>query len=249
MGAGVRTATLRILPPSANPGGGGGALSQVRHDPAVRLDHVSYAVAPTEFVDAVQRLGSALGAGFVDGGRHPRYGTRNFVLPLAGGTYLEVVTVLDHPATEVAPFARAVRERAALGGGWLGWVVAVDDIRPFEARLGRSAVGGHRIRPDGVDLTWQQLGVKGLIADPQLPFFIQWLSPPDDHPSSGASGTIGIAGLQIAGDPDVVAGWLGAPAEVALDGVGVEWIAPGEEFDAGLISVTFSTPRGRVVVD
>jgi hypothetical protein len=215
----------------------------------VRLDHVSYAVAPTEFVDTVQRLGSALGAAFVDGGRHPRYGTRNFVLPLAGGTYLEVVTILDHPATEVAPFARAVRERADLGGGWLGWVVAVDDLRPFEARLGRTAVSGHRIRPDGVDVTWAQLGVKGLLADPQLPFFIQWLSPAEDHPSSGASGAVAIDGLQIAGDPAVVAEWLGVPAEAPLDGVSVEWIAPGDEVDPGLVSVTFSTPRGPVVID
>jgi hypothetical protein len=213
----------------------------------VRLDHVSYAVAPSEFVDTLQRIGSALGAAFVDGGRHPRFGTRNFVLPLAGGVYVEVVTALDHPATEVAPFARAVRERAALGGGWLGWVVAVDDLAPIEARLGRQAVGGHRIRPDGVDLTWRQLGVKGLLGDPQLPFFVQWTSPEEDHPSQGA-GPVGLESLQVAGDPDVVAEWLGEPV-ASLDGVAVSWLDPGEDVDPGLVSVTFSTPRGPVVVD
>ena len=40
----------------------------------------------------------------------------------------------------------------------------VDDIRDlgngtFEARIGRPAVEGHRVRPDGFDLTWKQLGL------------------------------------------------------------------------------------------
>ncbi|MFD8638413.1 VOC family protein, partial [Streptomyces sp. NPDC059656] len=56
----------------------------------MRLDHVSYAVARDSFVSTVQWIGSALGAGFVDGGVHPRFGTRNFILPLSGGTYVEV---------------------------------------------------------------------------------------------------------------------------------------------------------------
>ena len=36
--------------------------------------------------------------------------------------------MLDHPASDKAPFGQAVRARSELGGGWLGWVVAVDDI-------------------------------------------------------------------------------------------------------------------------
>ena len=68
---------------------------------------------------------------------HPRFGTRNMILPLADRTYLEVVEVLDHPASDKAPFGQAVRARSALGGGWLGWVVAVDDITVVEERLGR----------------------------------------------------------------------------------------------------------------
>ena len=69
-----------------------------------------------------------LGEEFPDGGIHPRFGTRNLILPLTAGTYLEVVEVLDHPASDKAPFGQAVRARSELGGGWLGWVVSVDDI-------------------------------------------------------------------------------------------------------------------------
>ena len=125
-----------------------------------------------------------LGEPFVDGGVHPRFGTRNMILPLADDTYLEVVEVLDHPASDKAPFGQAVRARSALGGGWLGWVVAVDDIAPLETRLGREAVDGNRHRPDGTELRWKQIGVNGLIADPQLPFFIEWERPGTTlHPS------------------------------------------------------------------
>mgnify|MGYP003348791131 CR=1 FL=1 len=48
----------------------------------MQLDHVSYAVAASELAETVQRIGADLGAAFSDGGRPPRFGTRNFVLPL-----------------------------------------------------------------------------------------------------------------------------------------------------------------------
>ena len=43
--------------------------------------------------------------------------------------------------------------------------------------LGREAAAGNRHRPDGTELLWKQIGVNGLISDPQLPFFIEWLEP------------------------------------------------------------------------
>ena len=140
----------------------------------MRLDHVSYAAPVEHLADTVQRIGSALGATFTDGGLHPRFGTRNFILPLAGGTYVEVVAALDHPAAYSAPFGRAVRARADEGGGWMGWVVSVSDMAKVEARLGRQAVEGHRVRPDGYDLHWQQIGVLDTMSDAQLPFFVHW---------------------------------------------------------------------------
>ena len=132
-----------------------------------------------------RRIGGLLGKDFTDGGIHPRFGTRNMVLPLADSTYLEIVEVLDHPASDKAPFGQAVRARSALGGGWLGWVVSVDDITEVEERLGREAAAGNRHRPDGTELKWRQIGVNGLISDPQLPFFVQWESPAVAAPQRG----------------------------------------------------------------
>ncbi|MGH3369613.1 MAG: VOC family protein [Nocardioidaceae bacterium] len=139
----------------------------------MRLDHLSYAAGPDGIKATVEQLSAKLGAQFVDGGVHPRFGTVNFVLPLENDRYIEVVDVLDHPASDKAPFGQAVRARKEMGGGWLGWVVCVNDMERLEKRLGREAVRGNRHRPDGVNITWRQIGVKGLIADPQLPFFVK----------------------------------------------------------------------------
>jgi hypothetical protein len=213
----------------------------------VRLDHVSYAAGPDGLASTVQRLGSQLGAGFSDGGIHPRFGTRNFILPLSGGTYVEVVGVLDHPAADTAPFGRAVKARTEAGGGWLGWVVGVDDIAPAEQRLGRTAVPGNRRRPDGHELRWKQLGVVGTMDDPQLPFYIQWLADPSDHPGR-PGGQLSIERMQLAGDPAVIAAWLGEPADHPLEDVDVDWVDPSDG-ETGIVSVQFATPHGSVRVD
>jgi len=210
----------------------------------MRLDHIVFAAGPDGIAATAARLSALIGEDFVDGGVHPRFGTRNRILPLTEGTYLELVEVLDHPASDKAPFGQAVRARSELGGGWLGWVVSVDDIAPLEQRLGREAVNGNRHRPDGVELRWKQLGVKGLQSDPQLPFFVQWETSADLHPSVGATGRISLEALEIAGDPARVTEWLGAPVEQPLEDVKVDWVAPNGT--PGVVAVSFQTPNGLV---
>ena len=215
------------------------------HDDGMRVDHVSYAAERDGLKATAERLAKKLGVTAVDGGIHPRFGTRNIIIPLAHERFVEVVAVLDHPASDKAPFGQAVRARSEAGGGWLGWVVAVDDLAEAEQRLGRKAVVGHRRRPDGVDLNWRQLGVKGLIADPQLPFYIQW----DDksvHPSVGASTEVTISGLQIAGDRERVCEWLGLPAEQTSTVIDFTFVDPNGT--PCLQAVIFDTPDGPVTI-
>jgi hypothetical protein len=209
----------------------------------VRLDHLSYAAGPEGLGACAQRLGAALGAGFHDGGLHPRFGTRNFVLPLAGGVYLEVVGALDHPAADKAPFGQAVKARSESGGGWLAWVVAVDDIETVERRLGRAAVAGHRRRPDGVDLAWRQIGVLDLLDDPALPFFVQWEVDASLHPAVNGEGPR-IEQVEICGDREKVTEWLGEP--VAGVDFRVDWV---DAEDPGLTAVHFATAHGTVRLD
>lgn len=216
----------------------------------MKLDHLSFAAGPEGAAATAERLGEKLGAQFVDGGFHPRFGTRNWTLPLADDTYFEVVEVLDHPAADKAPFGQAVRARSTDGGGWLGWVVRVDDLAPVEQRLGREAVPGNRHLPTGEELSWKQIGVKGLQADPQLPFFVHWLSDMALHPSkqfADASATepaVRLTGLEIAGDPDRVNDWLGGDADAALPEVDISWSAPNGQ--PGVLAATFRTPSGEV---
>jgi hypothetical protein len=211
----------------------------------MRVDHVSYAAEHDGLRATAERLSKRIGVDPVDGGVHPRFGTRNIILPLAHDRYVEVVEVLDHPASDKAPFGQAVRARSANGGGWLGWVVAVDDLSPFEERIGRHAVDGNRYRPDGTEIRWRQLGVKGLISDPQLPFFVQWADP-SLHPSVGAQTQVTIDSLQIAGDPERVRDWLNLPADETSSVIDFTFVAP--HGTPGLLAVTFDTPAGKVTV-
>ncbi len=209
----------------------------------MHVDHVTFAVGPSGLQAEAARLGELLGERLKDGGFHPRFGTRNHILPLAGGRYLEVVEVLEHPAAEKAPFGQAVRARSELGGGWLGWVVSVDDIAPFEQRLERQAVPGMRHFPDGRRLEWEQIGVKGLLADPQLPFFIHWLSEHELQPQA-LGGDIELVELEIAGTRSRVEEWLGESLDDTFDGVKLSFTAPNGQ--PGLQAVIFDTPNGLV---
>ncbi|MFP5345959.1 MAG: VOC family protein [Actinomycetes bacterium] len=212
----------------------------------MRLDHVSYAAEPDGLRATAERIGKALGVEPVDGGLHPRFGTRNVVIPLSGQRYVEVVDVLDHPASDKAPFGQAVRSRCENGGGWLGWVVAVDDLSPVEAKLGRDAVNGNRHRPDGVELRWRQIGVKGLIADPQLPFLISWDCDRVLHPSNTAATDVRLEGVTIAGHPDRVRNWLGLSPDYTPDCINFTFVAPNGT--PGLLAVSFSTADGPVEI-
>lgn len=211
----------------------------------MRVDHVSFAAERDGLKATAKRLAERLGVTPVDGGIHPRFGTRNIILPLAHGRYVEVVTVLDHPASDKAPFGQAVRARSEAGGGWVAWVVSVKDMSEVETRLGRESVPGNRHRPDGVEFKWHQLGVKGLLADPQLPFYIHW-DENSQHPSDDATTKVTIIGLQIAGDPDRVTEWLGLPTGTTGTEINFRFVAP--HGTPGLLSVTFDTPKGPVTI-
>ena len=118
----------------------------------MRLDHVSYVASHDQISDVVNRIGSQIGTAFVDGGIHPKFGTRNFTAPLLNGQYIEVVCPLDHPATDATPFGNAVKKKADAGGGWLTWVFSSSDLGKVEEKFGRKAADGSRTRPDGSEL-------------------------------------------------------------------------------------------------
>jgi hypothetical protein len=213
----------------------------------MRLDHVSYVASHDQLADTVQRLGSRLGTTFVDGGIHPRYGTRNFTAPLKNGQYIEVVCPLDHPATESTPWGKAVSKKANEGGGWLTWVFSTEDISPIESKFGRQALEGHRLRPDGSDLKWKQIGVIEISEQPELPFFIQWLT--NDHPSS-TGGEATIAKIEIAAKNQLDESWFKNEILAGLEGTEITWVDPStNDGIEGIVAVNVVTPAGAVRLD
>jgi Glyoxalase-like domain len=215
---------------------------------AMRLDHVSYVTSHDQLADTVQRLGSRLGTTFVDGGIHPRFGTRNFTAPLLDGKYIEVVCPLDHPATEQTPWGKAVSKKAQEGGGWLTWVFSTDDISPIEEKFGRKAVDGHRTRPDGTDLKWKQIGVKEITDSRELPFFIQWLT--EDHPSKDGNAIAKITKILIADEGQLSNSWFKEDILRGLSELQIEWVEPSDsEGITGILSVQIEVTNQIISID
>jgi hypothetical protein len=215
---------------------------------SMRLDHVSYVTSHDQLADTVQRLGSRLGTTFVDGGIHPRFGTRNFTAPLLDGKYIEVVCPLDHPATEQTPWGKAVSKKAQEGGGWLTWVFSTEDISPIEEKFGRKAVDGHRTRPDGTDLKWKQIGVKEIEESRELPFFIEWLT--EDHPSKDGKAVAKIEAIVIADNAQLADSWFKDEILRALGEIDIEWRQiVNEEEVSGISTVKINIAGSIIEID
>lgn len=214
----------------------------------MRLDHVSYVAAHDQISDVVNRIGSQIGTAFVDGGIHPKFGTRNFTAPLLNGQYIEVVCPLDHPATDATPFGQAVKKKADAGGGWLTWVFSSNDLDKVEEKFGRKAADGSRTRPDGSELKWKQIGVKEIMGSGELPFFIQWLT--DKHPSKDGASVAKISKIVIADDEKLADSWFKQEIESALTDVEIEWVKPElNDGDKGIMAVELNGKNGKIRLD
>ena len=214
----------------------------------MRLDHVSYVASHDQISDVVNRIGSQISTAFIDGGIHPKFGTRNFTAPLLNGQYLEIVCPLDHPATDATPFGQAVKKKAEAGGGWLTWVFSASDLAGIEEKFGRKAADGYRTRPDGSELKWKQIGVKEIIGSGELPFFIQWLT--DNHPSKDGNSVAKISKLVIADDEKLADSWFQDEIKSALTGVEIEWVKPElNDGDKGIVAVELLVNNNKIRVD
>jgi hypothetical protein len=209
----------------------------------MRLDHVSYVASHDQISDVVNRIGSQIGTAFVDGGIHPKFGTRNFTAPLLNGQYIEVVCPMDHPATDTTPFGRAVKNKARTGGGWFAWVFSSHEISKIEKILGRKAAIGRRRKPNGEELVWKQIGVSDLLSSPENPFFIQWET--GKHPSEYGSPVAELKSIEIEGEIDKIFSTFEFSIAKALRGVDLIRTTNSENFK-GIERVKFKID-GRIV--
>jgi hypothetical protein len=214
----------------------------------MRLDHVSYVASHDQISDVVNRIGSQIGTAFIDGGIHPKFGTRNFTAPLLNGQYIGVVCPLDHPATDVTPFGNAVKKKADAGGGWLTWVFSSSNLGKVEEKFGRKAADGSRTRPDGSELKWKQIGVKDIMGSGELPFFIQWLT--DKHPSKDGNSVAKITKIVIADDEELANSWFKNEINSGLTDIKIEWIKPElNEGEKGIVKVEIGLKDHSIIIE
>jgi hypothetical protein len=181
-----------------------------------RIDHAVYAVR--DLAVAAARWQEAYGLVAVPGGRHPRWGTANRVVPL-GRDYLELISVVDRDAAAGTVLGRTLLDLTERGDGWYSLCLADDDIEATARRLDLDVEPGLRTTPEGRELRWRGAGIDAEVREPWLPFFIAWDVPADLHPGrAGADGrrdVEGIASAIVGGDADRMRRWL-AGAEVPI---------------------------------
>jgi hypothetical protein len=173
----------------------------------LRLDHVMYVVRDLDA--AARRVRFELGLDSYPGGEHVGVGTHNRIVPLGGSQYVELMAVKDEVTAMRNPVGRRVAEWACEGEGLRAWCVATDDAGAVAARLRAEPLTMSRALPDGGELRWRLVGVDRALANPSLPFFIEWSG--DEHPAGVAVDhtvePLGIACLEIGGDADRIAAW------------------------------------------
>ena len=109
----------------------------------------------------------------------------------------------------------------------------------------RTAVAGHRKKPDGNELFWRQIGVLDTLDQASNPFFIQWKT--DSHPSTERVSNVALSAIKIYGDPESLRQRYGLNGFFSQGDIKFDWIQ--DEADTGIESVTFLTQNGQVRVD
>jgi len=212
----------------------------------MRLDHISYVASHDQISDVVNRIGSQIGTAFVDGGIHPKFGTRNFTAPLLNDQYIEIVCPLDHPATDATPFGQAVKKKADAGGGWLTWVFSTENLSIIEQAFSRQSVFANRVLPNGNELKWKQIGVSEIINSNELPFFIEWLT--SNHPSKTNLPTANINKITLAGIGKVLDSKYREEIYSGMKQIKLEYLTAEDEFSRGIVSVDFNTTKGLIQI-
>ena len=201
------------------------------------LDHLIVAVADLD--RGIAWLEEKSGVRAMIGGSHPGRGTRNALLSLGAGHYLEIVAPdpAQPESKQGEPAEMAKLQQPLLGG----WAVTSKDLAADLARIraaGLEVAGpfpGGRNRPDGRKLSWQTAFASGPLAA-NLPFLIEW-GADSAHPSGDAPALGKVEALAIRHpDPEAL--------RAALVRMGID--ATVEKGEAFQIRARIATPKGPI---
>ena len=203
------------------------------------IDHVL--LATRDLAKASRAMSERYGLRAVAGGRHPEWGTANWIVPV-GDAYLELVAVVDERVAARSAFGRWVTRADPAILRPIGWSVRAVSLDAVATRLGLTVSAGSRATPSGRLLTWKLAGLEHAAAEPILPFFIEW-GENSPHPSQAlgqdANDSVAIAQLHLTGDPVRLRDWLDDERGPIVVSAG----APE------LSKVVLSTAAGEVSID
>lgn len=155
----------------------------------------------------------------IAGGAHPDGGTENALIPLADGTYIELLAVTDTARADKWPPAAAALTKMESSNRLATFAVRVEDIGAIQARAREHGVElsepetGSRQRPDGELLKWRI----AYSHSPGLPFLIQDETARENRvpePQSEANQALSLECLVLTGRAH-----LSADSELAALGV------------------------------
>ena len=159
------------------------SASAVTRVPPTTLDHILVGVPDLD--SAVKEVARKSGVRPMLGGSHPGVGTRNALLSLGNGSYLELIGIDSGQKQEdFGKFVAGLRRMTPLG-----WAIRTSDIDALHRALAERGVrvepvtAGSRLRPDGRTLRWRNFEIGP--EDDVSPFFIEW-DKDSVHPSRDA---------------------------------------------------------------
>ena len=158
--------------------------------PPTVVDHILLPVADLD-ADG-QRLADRFGLQGIPGGRHPKVGTANVIVPL-GLQYLELIAVVDPQEAASSRLGGRVARALQDGRTFVAWALRTENLDAVRTRL--QAAGwelppiaeGSRKRPDGQVLSWRSQDVSTGSEPSAIPFVIEWNVPEGLHPGEAAS--------------------------------------------------------------
>ena len=204
----------------------------------MQVDHVIVGI--NDLDAGMASLESLSGVRPVAGGEHPGEGTRNALMSLGDGTYLELIAPNPREPIELED-VRGLHALTALRP--IGWAVGMKDINASRSLLGSHGFStsspdpGSRRLPDGSVIEWQTFGFDRF-DHPLAPFFIRWQQP-GLHPSRTSPGGCRLAALKLV-DP--------APERLAeaLHPLGLNVIV--EKAAQRGMELQLACPKGRVTL-
>jgi hypothetical protein len=153
--------------------------------------------AAPDLAAAVPDLEALLGVKPAPGGRHPRWGTRNALVPLGPDTYLEIIGPDDESPAAVRPTLFGIDRLTA--PRLVTWAARADHLGSLATRARAHGIDlgavtrGERERPGGTRLEWDATDPMTEREGGVIPFFIDWRDSP--HPGASPDAIVSLAGF------------------------------------------------------